>query len=137
MAYLTWVIRVRYDGKGCFAATNHQSRSTEKVKCRLPRNSHNTAVNDPRGPSHARCGSAHADSDTYPCDLINVIQIKQNGHSPRLRAEPSRSHTTHHILFYKLASRIALGREPTSYSGGPLPQTFCAHSPEECHRRQC
>jgi hypothetical protein len=75
VAYLTWHIRAPYDGEGCFSAINHlgQSqfslRSTKKAKFErktgLLRNSHSTTVSDPRGPSQARCKSAHADKDTW------------------------------------------------------------------------
>jgi hypothetical protein len=64
-------------------------------------------------PMHAAGQRTRTTTPTPPCDLINVIQLKQNGYSQRLRAESSRSHTTHHISFLRRVSHIALG--------GPLP----------------
>jgi hypothetical protein len=141
VTYLTWVIRARYDGEGCLAAINHQYVGPEAQK------RSNTAYQGTRTtqpsvipvalPKHAAGQRTRTTIPTPPSDPINVIQLKQNGHPPRSRAESSRAHTTLHIVFLKLASRIALGREPSSYSEGPLPQTFCAHSPEGRRRIRC
>src|SRR6266478_10075404 len=48
----------------------------------LLRNSHNTAVSDPRGPSHARWRSAHADRDTWSESARDVIHPHKAGESP-------------------------------------------------------